>query len=93
MSAAADFLRAGDPVLVFTEGARDEEGNPIRPAGWQEDVLRGTARRRLILVKSGEETAPDLLDAAFARLRPGYFGELRILHRSQPLPPALAPPM
>lgn len=42
---------------------------------------------RLVLVKSGEAAA-DLVDAAFARLRPGYAGEVRILHRSQPLPTA-----
>jgi hypothetical protein len=49
--------------------------------------------RRLVLVKSGDEDALDLLDAAFIRLRPGYSGELRILHRSQSLPPALPRPM
>ena len=49
--------------------------------------------RRLVLVKSGGEAAADLVDAAFARLRPGYAGEIRILHRSQPLPAASATTM
>jgi aspartokinase-like uncharacterized kinase len=49
--------------------------------------------RRLVLVKSGNEGAPDLVDAAFARLRPSYAGELRVLHRSQALPPTAPEPM
>ena len=49
--------------------------------------------RRLILVKSGGEAAADLVDAAFARLRPGYAGEIWILHRSQALPRAFGPTM
>ena len=48
---------------------------------------------RLILVKSGDATAPDLVDAAFDRLRPSYAGEILILHRSQSLPAASARPM
>jgi hypothetical protein len=48
---------------------------------------------RLLLVKSGEATAPDLLDRAFIRLRPAFSGELRILHRSAALPAGPAAPM
>lgn len=75
MSAAADFLRAGDPVLVFTEGARDEEGNPIQPASWQEDVLRGTARRRLILVnrQGGKSTVVGAKCAHGLMYEPGLY--------------------
>jgi aspartokinase-like uncharacterized kinase len=37
---------------------------------------------RLLLVKSGEANAADLLDAAFSRLRPAFAGEVRLIHRS-----------
>ncbi len=48
---------------------------------------------RLILVKSGDAAAPDLVDAAFARLRPAYAGEILILHRSRSLPTVASRPM
>lgn len=46
---ARDFQRAQDPAAVFREGARDEEGQPIEPAPWQEQTMRAEARRLLIL--------------------------------------------
>lgn len=49
MSLARDFARAQDPAIVFREGARDEEGQPIEPAPWQEQTMRTTSRRVLIL--------------------------------------------
>lgn len=49
MSLARDFARAQDAAAVFREGARDEEGNPITPAPWQEQTMRAEARRLLIL--------------------------------------------
>ena len=49
MSLADDFDRALDPAIVFRQGARDEEGNPIEPAPWQEQTMRAEARRVLIL--------------------------------------------
>ena len=48
---------------------------------------------RLVLVKSGDAAAPDLVDTAFARLRPGFAGELRIVHRAQSLPAGFGQPM
>lgn len=48
--AALDFARAADPVQVFKEGVRDAEGQLTVPARWQEDVVRSTKRRHLILV-------------------------------------------
>jgi Phage terminase-like protein, large subunit len=74
-AAAADFLRAGDPVLVFTEGARDEEGNPIEPAPWQAEVLRGKARRELILVnrQGGKSTVVGAKCAHGLMYEPGLY--------------------
>ncbi len=48
---------------------------------------------RLLLVKAGDAAAPDLVDAAFERLRPAFAGEILILHRTQPLPTSTSPPM
>ena len=47
---AHDLHRAADPVLVFREGARDADGQPVEAAPWQEEVLRAESRRHLILV-------------------------------------------
>ena len=46
---ARDYARAQDPAEVFREGARDEEGQAIAPAPWQESTMRADARRLLIL--------------------------------------------
>lgn len=48
-SAALDFARAADPVQVFREGVRDANGQPVEPQPWQQDVMRSTASRHLIL--------------------------------------------
>ncbi len=48
-SLAQDFQRALDPVSIFREGVRDQEGNPADADPWQIDIMRSADPRHLIL--------------------------------------------
>jgi aspartokinase-like uncharacterized kinase len=74
--------------------------DPTVPASWEitsDSLALILATRlgaaRLLLVKSGDMAAADIVDPAFARLRSEFSGELRIVHRSAALPACPPEPM